>query len=204
MADHDGNPRQSPRKVAKEMKHIGQTKSTGQQHTNQISIFDEFLLHIKHAASDVHSEWGSPMKSIEVSEEVIVKREVWGHFATFLCEEYRSAGPKNKGELVSVRTAHQLWSGVINQFKQKLGKEGNAQTKVHQRRAISMHTNACVPRASLTTGSLDYCAHMFLLPLHGSGILQGFGRRGWPGGLPSRTARWARALYTPRSVRSRA
>ena len=98
----------------------GESASTVSAKANQINIANEFLAQL---SSDLRQQAGDDFEKVRA--EVICTEEFWGHLASFLCFTYKiKGGRKNAGKPLDEDTAIPIWSGLINQAKQRFSKGG--------------------------------------------------------------------------------
>ena len=165
------SPRGSKAAVApsREMSATGQSKETKAGHANQTKIFNQFLDHAKSTAPDLFASWTSPATFEDLPESVLREREIWGHFATFLCETCVSDVGKKKGKLVAHKTAHGYWGGVLNQARMRLSKSTERETTVRTsaRLLFARIPLARAPATCRSDRSFPVCCAGFLSRHHG-------------------------------------
>ena len=97
--------------------------------SNFVKFGDTFLSAVaKSDRQDLAALWGTSW--VALSEDASTEYEVYEHFATFVTEHIIDDGKKNEGENFKVKTAHNMWRGLLNERRNKFSKSSNQKTKV--------------------------------------------------------------------------
>ena len=116
------SPGKSPGKTPAVMTAGGDTNNWEKGKANHVRIGTCFLKHAQNPA------WGLIWAG--VPEADICSEEFFGSLATFLVEIYViESGQKNQGKNLASGTAIQVWSGLIDEVKNRFSKSVSEQTK---------------------------------------------------------------------------
>ena len=131
-------PGTSPGKTPEPMTHVGDSVDWENSKKNHKRIGTLFLAHSQNPT------WGQVWD--EVPEAELCKQDFWGSLATYLVEIYRISqeSKKNPGKALASKSAAYVWSGLIDDMKNRFSMSSSPQTKVRTpRRTPHTHT----PRA---------------------------------------------------------
>ena len=107
-----------------EMGAVGASTSWESNQSNQVRLGNELLKWIAGTDSVLSAKWGSDWNAIP--EEWAAGRELYGHFATFLCRTYK----KQDGKHLETSGAVAVWGGVVYQASQRFKHSTRLETKV--------------------------------------------------------------------------
>lgn len=114
-----------------EMGAAGASDSWTNNQSNQVRLGNEFLKWISITDSALNSKWG--LEWTKIPEQHAAGRELYGHFATFLCRTYK----KKDGKHLETGGAVAVWGGIIYQASQRFKHSTRPETKVCLLRSCS-------------------------------------------------------------------